>query len=245
MAPALLGRRYRFEGVQPGEYRLSATSRDGSKKAEVPIVVGVSGNDVVRDLVLGETVALEGILADREQKPLGGITLLLFEEGKPHWAGISRTKQDGSFRMEHLRPGRYRLRVHSTGEGTPPGMTIKEELVVLPKGRDLTATFQTVPGGTLYTQFEDERYLPYSKDRHRQSYSEPWRLSFIAKVEVVYPDGRRLKGEGLFRGRAPFSHPLPAGAYELVVTTNKHGTHRSRFVVEAGKETEVRVELVK
>ncbi len=237
-APILLGRRFRIEDVPPGTYTLSASA--ASLKTEVPVVVREAGEALDVRVVLSATVEIAGRLLDNSGTPVSKQYVMLFPEGKEHWVALANTKDDGTFTMEGLVPGRYRARLR-VFRGAPSPIHIADDLVVLEGGRKQEITLRTAPAGSLFTTFDDERFLPYTEDRYEKSATEAWRHSMGATVYVVGKHGRRWKGEGLWRGRTAFPYPLPPGAYELVVTTKDEQSFRSTFSIRAGAESEVAV----
>jgi hypothetical protein len=105
--------RFQLE-LEPGEYRLSASARQGGYgTAEQDVTVGAGGVADLR-LALPKGLAIAGKVTDAAGRPQGGINLrAMAASGPMGMGGFAQSLADGSFEMTGLKEGSYTL----TAEG--------------------------------------------------------------------------------------------------------------------------------
>ena len=143
---------FQISGVYPAEYEVNLSSAsyvhsDSSQRHIYPsgeLIVNISQGGII-----------SGILLDPLGSPAPGceITASTGESsGRPSWGGGSRgdantvtSEEDGSFKVEGLKPGSYKLTAKSNDWGPTP-----EELVRIEEGQVVAGlTLQLVQGGTI------------------------------------------------------------------------------------------------
>ena len=122
---AAAGGQYRFEGLLPGRYALSALQGTVFRVVEIP----AGTPEVVLDVDLAESASLSGRVKDVEGKPVAGAVVRAFPEASlsdpevaalgEHWVGDrnTRTGDDGSFEIRGLPPAPHVLSVGAPGYG--------------------------------------------------------------------------------------------------------------------------------
>ncbi|MDB4958896.1 MAG: hypothetical protein JWO36_6465 [Myxococcales bacterium] len=106
---------YALEGLRPGTFKVDISSdrgvgpKDGWK-------LEVAGNATVhKDLVLDDVGAITGTVSDSEGKPVSGVQVSARSTTGNMWTfrfNNVRSSDDGSFKIEGLRPGEYRVLAH-------------------------------------------------------------------------------------------------------------------------------------
>ena len=142
---------FEVKGAYPAEYEVRLSSElyvhsDASQRYVYP-----SGELLV---TMNEGGVISGILLDPLGAPAQGceVTASTGESSGRPWGGRSRgdsydatSKEDGSFRIEGLKPGNYKLNAESDDWGPSP-----EELVRIEEGQIVAdITLQLVKGGTI------------------------------------------------------------------------------------------------
>jgi hypothetical protein len=105
--------RFQLE-LEPGEYRVSASARQGGYgSAEQDVTVGAGGVADLR-LALPKGLAIAGTVTDPAGRPQGGINVRATATAGPMgMGGFAQSLADGSFEMTALKEGSYTL----TAEG--------------------------------------------------------------------------------------------------------------------------------
>src|SRR5262249_47318974 len=110
--------RFRFDGVEPGSYKLSAESiEEGALSGARPVEIGSSGiEDLVIEMDLAASIA--GLVVDTDGAPLRGLQVFAsFFLGND--SGQDRTAADGSFHVRTLTGGgSYELEVVGPSVGS-------------------------------------------------------------------------------------------------------------------------------
>jgi hypothetical protein len=133
--------RFQLE-LEPGEYRLSASARQGGYgSAETDITVGPGGLADLR-LALPKGLAIAGRVTDAAGRPQGGINVRATATAGPAgMGGFAQSLADGSFEMTGLKEGSYTL----TAEGEHGTFAIRPG--VASGSRNVALALQ--PGGRL------------------------------------------------------------------------------------------------
>ena len=107
------GGKFRFAGLRPGAYELSA--REGARSSRVPVGVGVGVAEQQTNIVVmvGATAAIRGKVVDEIGAPAPGVTVSAL--GGDVDTGKATSDSAGAFVFEGLPPGRWALRGTSTG----------------------------------------------------------------------------------------------------------------------------------
>ncbi|MBA3462698.1 MAG: carboxypeptidase regulatory-like domain-containing protein, partial [Deltaproteobacteria bacterium] len=102
---------YELTGLKPGTYRIEAATTKGIAPKDGYKVEVASGATVVKDLVLDDGGTLTGTVVDANGAPVGGIEVntRLLTGGSRSWGGDRSTDDNGSFTIEGMRPGDYRV----------------------------------------------------------------------------------------------------------------------------------------
>lgn len=129
-----------FEDVAPGVWRVEVRDRDQAPDEET-IRVAAGESVIVRDLVVGRGGAVEGVVSDGQGRVLDGALLVL----EPIDEGVdvrrARTGRAGSFRVEALRAGTWRIRLEARA-GPFSGIEVLVEVVA-----DETTEVELTAGG--------------------------------------------------------------------------------------------------
>ncbi len=98
--------KFRFAGLRPGAYEL--TAREGARRSRVPVGVGVGVAEQQTDIVVlvGGTATIRGKVVDDGGAPAAKVTVSAF--GGPE-VGKAISDDDGAFVLEGLPPGRWAL----------------------------------------------------------------------------------------------------------------------------------------
>ena len=107
--------RFRFHGVARGTYSVNATA--SRLVMTDPITVTADVSTPVEDLQCSLTAALtvSGRVVDKKKNPIAGASVSIEPAGRFSFAMMdeySITETDGSFFIDHLTPGDYRVRVN-------------------------------------------------------------------------------------------------------------------------------------
>lgn len=101
--------RYRVDHLLPGDWRLRAQVAGGRRQATATVAVTEGQREVERDLDLGDGVTLSGTVSTGGE-PIPAAHVVLTGLTVTAERSVA-TGYDGSFRIEDLDPGRYRLDV--------------------------------------------------------------------------------------------------------------------------------------
>ncbi|HTL34300.1 MAG TPA: carboxypeptidase regulatory-like domain-containing protein, partial [Kofleriaceae bacterium] len=102
---------YEMKGIKAGSYKVEVSSDVGRGPAD-GWKVDVAANAVVeKDFVLDDGGKISGTVVDEKGKPVSGVHVNTESLNRGwEWGGNSvRTKADGTFLIENLRPGDYRV----------------------------------------------------------------------------------------------------------------------------------------
>jgi protocatechuate 3,4-dioxygenase beta subunit len=101
---------YRIDGLGPGEHRLEAQPWPpfSSRRAEGRIVLGETGTHRL-DLRMPAGIGVSGRVLDENGEPLAEAWISLVPPGSPRHALGARSTADGSFRIDAVPDGVYRL----------------------------------------------------------------------------------------------------------------------------------------
>lgn len=122
--------RYRFEGLEKGKLRLSARAHGFVLRQEDRWTVEGAPEQTLPDLRLAAAAIVSGKVVDRAGAPIGGAAILASlsqPTGKQNVSfpgrgiPLATTAADGSFRVDELAPGPFRLLVDA------PGFRVHEE----------------------------------------------------------------------------------------------------------------------
>ena len=105
--------KYQLEGLKPGEYRLEAQSDRGiAPKDGWKVSVPSPGAVIDRELVIDEGGTIRGTVVDADGKPLSGVHVRAEPFANDYeWnpGGNVRSGDDGTFTLDNVRPGEYRV----------------------------------------------------------------------------------------------------------------------------------------
>jgi protocatechuate 3,4-dioxygenase beta subunit len=104
---------YQLDGLQSGTFKLEVNTDRGVGPKDGWSVEVAAGATVQKDLVVDDVGTITGTVSDPEGKPIGGVQV----SARPlngMWNSNSnvRSSNDGSFRIDGLRPGEYRVIAH-------------------------------------------------------------------------------------------------------------------------------------
>lgn len=102
--------KYEMAGMRPGSYRIEASSDKGLSPKDGFRVEVAAGATIEQDLILEDGGTIKGIVVDSTGAPVGGIDVhaRLTAGGGRGW-GDKKSGDDGTFTLEGLRPGDYRV----------------------------------------------------------------------------------------------------------------------------------------
>ena len=107
---------FTLDGLKAGTYKLSVSSERGIApkdgfKVDVP-----AGATVQKDLVLEEAGTIKGTVVDGDGKPVANISAhARLLDGGQFWSGDdNKTDEAGTFTIENVRPGNYRVMAQRT-----------------------------------------------------------------------------------------------------------------------------------
>ncbi|MBA3392872.1 MAG: carboxypeptidase regulatory-like domain-containing protein [Deltaproteobacteria bacterium] len=104
---------YELTGLRPGSYKLEVSTDKGVGPKDGYKVEVAAGATVEQDLVIEDAGSVKGLVVDAEGKPVGGISVSARAlAGGGSWSfggGENKTADDGTFSIESLRPGEYRI----------------------------------------------------------------------------------------------------------------------------------------
>jgi protocatechuate 3,4-dioxygenase beta subunit len=238
------GWEFRFAGVLPGSYSLTASTENGKQKGRLPVLVR-AGEDVEGlRVVLDETLTLTGRLvapADVGQVDLEGIHVGLIREGRTGETQAPRlTDASGEFRIQDLEPGRYVVSLRAPA-GDRPAWQARDGRIEL--SRDTALDIAVIAAGRLVLVFDDERFD--ANPQWERIQDRAVRAALHTEVRIQNGPSAEVKAYGLLRGRRAREWALLAGNYDLEIDTPEFGSFRTSFRAVPGKDTEVRVVLTK
>jgi protocatechuate 3,4-dioxygenase beta subunit len=115
-----------MKGIKAGSYKIEVTSDVGRGPAEGWKVDVAANATVEKDFVLDDGGKISGTVVDEKGKPVSGVHVSSESLSRGwEWGGGSvRTKADGTFMIENMRPGDYRVTAQNgdwTDELRKPG----------------------------------------------------------------------------------------------------------------------------
>lgn len=101
---------YSLEGLRPGSYKVEVSSDKGAGAKDGYKVEVAAGAVIEKDLVLDDVGAIRGVVVDQNGAPVTKVnaSAYLVSGGGRGWAN-RETDESGSFTLEGLRPGEYRV----------------------------------------------------------------------------------------------------------------------------------------
>ncbi len=101
---------YRLTGVAPGEAMIEASSDAHPSPKEPPKATVVAGQEVRVDVVLDDGGTIAGVVVDEDGAPVRGANVRAAgARWGGRWGGTPLTGDDGTFVIEGLEPGDYRV----------------------------------------------------------------------------------------------------------------------------------------
>lgn len=107
---------FRLDALRPGKYWLQVQSTDFAPATSEQVVVqrGAEANGLI--IQLGQAGRVAGTVRNaKNDQPVAGARVAVFEPGSPFSANSTRTDKDGNFSIEGVAPGRRSLRVTKKG----------------------------------------------------------------------------------------------------------------------------------
>jgi protocatechuate 3,4-dioxygenase beta subunit len=147
---------FRIDGVTPGAYVLSASSRDGDSSAGIPVTVTAQGSVTGIVLTLDAPGCISGRVLSETGLPVADAQVLAApaEQGAMASRGFVRSGPDGAFRLERLAPGTWRL------QATSDGLVALVSDVVVFSGSETTADVRFLPTGSVLLTVVDAAGAP-------------------------------------------------------------------------------------
>ncbi len=112
---------FRFEGITPGRYELAAMADHLTIDRPIVVIAEVARPADHVECALVPAASISGTVVDRGGKPIAGAKLWSVHQGlgtRPPEHAI--TQQDGTFTIEHLLPGDYKLGVRDYEQVADP-----------------------------------------------------------------------------------------------------------------------------
>jgi protocatechuate 3,4-dioxygenase beta subunit len=239
---------YRIGDLDPGSYRLEALAFGLARNVMASVVVGEEETRLDVALEPGGTVS--GRVVDPAGDPIAGVEVVAFPagdgnqpkvEGRPDpqemmarefrkVAGIgvanARTGQDGTFRIEHLSEGEFRIMARAPGHPVVEGGPVRcgetlPDLVLAAYGK---ITGRAVASdGTAIREFDVA--LTGSAP------PGPFTTNRWGSLRFVHPEGKFLVED------------LDAGEYGLTITATDYLPFRKKVRIEPGQEEVVEAVL--
>jgi protocatechuate 3,4-dioxygenase beta subunit len=102
---------YSMKGMKAGSFKIEVNSDVGHGPRDGWTIDVAAGATVEKDLVLDDGGTVKGTVVDDKGKPVAGVHVQASSLTSGwEWGGTNaRTKQDGTFTIENLRPGDYRV----------------------------------------------------------------------------------------------------------------------------------------
>jgi protocatechuate 3,4-dioxygenase beta subunit len=102
---------YELTGLKPGAYKIEVSSTKGVAPKDGYRVQVAAGARVEKDLVLDDVGTLTGVVVDATGAPVPNIDIntRLLTGGRASWGGDHSSDDAGSFTIEGMRPGDYRV----------------------------------------------------------------------------------------------------------------------------------------
>lgn len=208
---------YELSGLPYGNHRLSATDTEG-RRASTSVVLDRDELEV--DLVFDNGVEISGWVRDEQGRPVPGAEVYLREESRSagfHMGNLGSTTQaDGTFKIEDVRPGSYRLRASKEGFVVREAEEVLEVDIVPLQGLEvLLSRGVTVSGQILGLEYDDMvqvqvRALARGSQVARPNYEGRYSLPNLPNGTLILE--AEIPGTGR---RVQQNVPVPEGAVEV------------------------------
>ncbi len=134
-----------FTGIAPGLWRLEA--RDDRAAPDAELVRVLDGEvRVTRDLVMHAGGTIEGTVEDGDERALDGLHVFVRRFDSDEVERRVRTNHEGRFKIPHVRPGTYVVRVLGGAVGRKASI---EAIVEVEADKTSTVDFTARPEGTI------------------------------------------------------------------------------------------------
>ncbi len=127
---------YRFDGLAPGPWRLSALNRRGGRLGDPVDVIVEREREVRVDLIL-PTGVVRGRVVHADGRPAAGITVEAVSAEAAVYSSFGHTQADGAFLIFGLRDGVYRVVASLSGAGASAPQTVSVAGGIGPPALDL------------------------------------------------------------------------------------------------------------
>ncbi|MEJ7599911.1 MAG: carboxypeptidase-like regulatory domain-containing protein [Kofleriaceae bacterium] len=227
------GGKFRFAGLRPGGYELSA--REGARSSRAPVGVGVGVAEQQTNIVVlvGGTATIRGTVVDDGGAPARKVTVSA--AGGPE-AGKAVSGDDGAFVLEGLPPGRWAL------SGTSDGYISDGRAIVQLKKTDVDDIVVRVRRGFEVTGHVEPRGVcdvEISKDERGDAV--PHRDSTTTNADGEFHFAPLGSGHATLSARCPngdlgtVAVTVAAGGGESIVPLAPGGSIAGRIVDNSGK----------
>ncbi|HWO26411.1 MAG TPA: carboxypeptidase regulatory-like domain-containing protein [Kofleriaceae bacterium] len=113
--------KFTIGGLLAATYEIEVSHGSGTVKLD-SIVVGERAA-IERDLVIDDTGAIRGVVADASGRPVGQVRVDASLLGDAHWHEFARVDDDGRFYFDGVTPGEYRI--STTPRGADREVTVR------------------------------------------------------------------------------------------------------------------------
>ncbi len=134
--------RFRFSGLRPGVYELSAF--EGALSSTAPTMIGIGVAEQVTDveILVNDALSIKGTVLDTENKPVSGVSITMFARDSGNGDGdVATSAADGTFEIRGVNAGTYTL-MGSSKDHLDGGM-----VEVLVEDKDVTGVVVHVSRG--------------------------------------------------------------------------------------------------
>ncbi len=147
---------FSLSGLSPGEYRVSASSPDGSNSPGTVVLVASGGRVPGIVLTLMPPGVVTGRVLSETGRPIVGAQVHASTTSRAGSSGrgSARSDRDGGFELKGLRPGTYRI------QASKDGMIALTEGIVVLSGVVATADIRFRPTGGILVTVLDESGVP-------------------------------------------------------------------------------------
>ncbi|HWM94206.1 MAG TPA: carboxypeptidase-like regulatory domain-containing protein [Thermoanaerobaculia bacterium] len=213
--------RYEIAALEAGDWHLRARLAEGRREADAWVAIAPSDREVERDLKLGGGLALDGLVLI-EDRPLPQSRVTLRGLDVTAERGVT-TDHQGTFRIEDLEPGRYRVEVVNAER-----MLSHNEDLELAADREIVIEIATaVLSGTVVAAGSGEAVAEALVYLQRLLGDEPGPLTTV---------GTNVAGSFVTASLVP-------GRYRLTVRGNGYAPEERIVDVEAGVAEPLAIEL--
>ncbi len=238
---------FELEGISPGEYSMTASSRDGYTSLKVRVFVG-AGEEVSGTLLtLDAPGRVTGQVLSETGEPVAGaqVHAALMEQGGAS-RRMDRSGPDGRFELTGLRPGTYRIQASrdgavalTTGVVVASGMVSQADIRFSPTGSVLVAvvdrTGNPIEGASVHARVTGGVFVPVRPAPIRESMPPTERVDAARrsrrKAAMTDENGMCLRS-GIPEGEVTIS--VNARGYELA---------QRNVMVTAGRTRSIQIVL--